>query len=125
MDLALAYWLFSRIRLTFSALGLAVAIVGLVSPFLLMELLYRIWHAQRELLPEVQRIVEQYGAGAPLPDITRVSADHILTTVHYGTAALGSGLIAWALLAELNLRWLRIQTSPDRDPILLRAPSIQ
>ena len=123
MDLALAYWLFSRWRVTYPATVAAVFVIGLVTPIVLMwvhELIRiyvddQIW-ASTGLL---SRIVRDSLARAPDPDTVRTIAD----SLHYFVTGLISAGIGFAALMDLDARWARILRSPTKDPVLIKQPS--
>lgn len=123
MDLALAYWLFSRWRVTYPATVAAILVIGLVTPILLMwvhELIRvyvddQIW-ASSGLL---SRIVRDSLARAPVPNTVQTIAD----SLHYFITGLASAAIGFAALMDLDARWARILRSPTKDPVLIKQPS--
>ena len=120
MDLAIAYWLFSRRRPSYPVVLAAVVVIGFVTPVGLMwlhQLIHR-WVGDQLLsgLGPVYWIVMKFDV---LPDIEteRLIGD----SAHYLLTGVGSLALAFVLLWDLEARWRRILRSPKRDPVLIRS----
>lgn len=110
MDLAISFWIFMRMRLTMPTTVAAIVVVGVVSPVLLMSI--HEW------------ILTQF-AGAPVFQGLRSaqSVQHhrlIANSMHYFSTSILSVVAGWALLADLDARWLRRVRSATLDPVFIR-----
>jgi len=105
MDLAIAFWIFLRVRRAYVAIPLALFIIGLLEPVVI------VWD---------DFLIDRY---APLFDyLNPYTRMNIVDTGHYLGNVLASCLIAWLLLRNLNSRWRRLARVDHKPDTLPSAP---
>ncbi len=103
-DLALGFWLFCRVSLSYSTLIFALVCVGVIEPVVVMTL--QRWLDVRFTIP-YSVYGEMYG---------------LVATSRFYFSGAAISLVVWLiLLGELERHWGRLLRSPRFDPILLRA----
>ena len=121
MDMALAYWLFSRWRITTASTIAAVVVIGLVTPILNMAAFEWVYEyvLEKILLSEgiFDFFVRQFSM--PIPHYTEFD---MAWTSHYLPMSVISLLIGLMLLTDLEFRWYRILHSAVRDPVMIKQP---
>jgi hypothetical protein len=106
MDLALAFFIFCRWRVSALSMALAVVFAGLVTPIFIMACYHATWEV-------FASFIDRHG----VDPYTRVKVHHAL---HYGSQVILSATVAWATLVVLDARWARALARPRVDPVFLR-----
>jgi hypothetical protein len=120
MDLATAFWLFNRLRVSYLTTLLAVILIGLVSPVILMYIDEVIVRAVAGRIAEGRGVFAHVAARLHDWPYKFGDVESIAQGVHYSVTALLSAAVAWLALANLDHRWDRTLASETRDPILLK-----
>jgi hypothetical protein len=120
MDLAIAFWLFNRFRVSWPTTIGAVLIIGLVSPILLMYINNEIQEYVITGLNNNTGIFNTWSNSIGTGPYRYISFSDISHVAHYTSTAFASVLLALLALGNLNFRWRRIEGSETKDPVLLK-----
>lgn len=119
MDLAMAYWWMSRWKVSYPTIGVAVLLIGVVSPVLLVSL----YGVVDQMV--YARVIQE---GGLLADWARGSSGALASStvrdmtasIRYTSIATVSIFLGLVALWNLDRRWNKAINSPQVDPIMLR-----
>lgn len=120
MDLAIAFWLFNRFRVSWPTTMIAVVAIGLISPIFLMHILTEVSEYVREHINMRIGIFARIADSIPPSPIRYETIRDIEHAAHYLLTSIISVVLGLLALGNLNDRWYRTEHSEKKDPVLLK-----